>query len=105
MTFPTSSGDPPADHMPARQAGADHPADHMPRRQALVTLGGLGAAALWLCACGRGAAVKAATRTGLGASSSQRNRASAAASCVLTPEVTEGPYYIPNGISDPNIAD
>jgi protocatechuate 3,4-dioxygenase beta subunit len=61
------------------------------RREALIALGGLGAGGLW-----------AATRGPLGPARAATD-ASAAASCVLAPEVTEGPYWIANSLTRRNI--
>jgi protocatechuate 3,4-dioxygenase beta subunit len=64
------------------------------RRDLLVAAGGASAAAV-LAACGRaGAKASGAGRVG-----------SAAATCVLTPEVTEGPYWISNRLTRRNITD
>ena len=66
------------------------------RREALGVLGGLGAGV-----------VLAATRgsTGLARAAAATPEASTAAVCVLSPEVTEGPYWISNHISRRNIRD
>jgi protocatechuate 3,4-dioxygenase beta subunit len=56
------------------------------RREALITLGGLGAGGLLVAA-----------RRPLGLAGAET--ADAASTCVLTPEVTEGPYWIPNGLT------
>jgi protocatechuate 3,4-dioxygenase beta subunit len=56
------------------------------RREALITLGGLGAGGLLVAARGPLGLVRAET-------------ADAASTCVLTPEVTEGPYWIANGLT------
>ena len=59
------------------------------RRDALVVLGGLAAGAAWSLACGSkesGGKTKAATAPA----------APSTASCVLTPQSTEGPYYLPD---------
>jgi protocatechuate 3,4-dioxygenase beta subunit len=65
------------------------------RRDALITLGGLGLGAFLQTACGSGAATVATTS----------RRASSAAVCVLSPEVTEGPYYIANHLTRRDITD
>jgi protocatechuate 3,4-dioxygenase beta subunit len=52
------------------------------RREALIALGGIGASGLWWAACGGRAPTSAA-----------------AATCALTPEVTAGPFWIPNGLT------
>jgi protocatechuate 3,4-dioxygenase beta subunit len=79
------------------------------RRQALSMLGGAGLGALALGACTsddeRGAAATSAPAAGVSAETSQPAAAAAAgevtaamfgaaASCAVTPEQTEGPYYI-----------
>ncbi len=64
------------------------------RRDLLLAAGGAGAAAV-LAACGR------ATAT----SSRSLGTASAARLCVLTPEVTEGPYWIANNLTRRNITE
>jgi protocatechuate 3,4-dioxygenase beta subunit len=66
------------------------------RREALVTLGGLGAGVVW--AATRGSA-------GLARAAVAAPHATAAATCVLTPEVTEGPYWISNHLTRRNIKD
>jgi protocatechuate 3,4-dioxygenase beta subunit len=65
------------------------------RREALITLGGLGAGVVWAATRGAGGMARAATTT----------PAAAAATCVLTPEVTEGPYWIANHLTRTNIRD
>ena len=60
------------------------------RREALITLGGLGAGGLLVAARGPLGLVHAET-------------ADAASTCVLTPEVTEGPYWIANGLTRQDI--
>jgi protocatechuate 3,4-dioxygenase beta subunit len=55
------------------------------RRDALIVLGGAGAAAFWPVSRAFGAIANASSKV-----------ASASAVCVLTPEVTSGPYYIAN---------
>jgi hypothetical protein len=57
------------------------------RREALLALGGVGGAALaW------------AARGPLGVGGGEPEDA-AAATCLLTPEVTEGPYWVPNSLT------
>lgn len=58
------------------------------RRDAIVLLGGLVAGAAWNLSCG--------SKERRGAAAASSPSASSAAACVLTPEVTEGPYYIAN---------
>ena len=65
------------------------------RREALIALGGFGVGA-FLQACGSGGASRA---------SSVQRGASTAAVCVLSPEVTEGPYYIANHLTPRSITD
>jgi len=65
------------------------------RREALLVLGGFGIGFLQ-AACGSGAT----TRSG----STQRS-AGTSATCVLSPEVTEGPYHIANRLTRRNITD
>jgi protocatechuate 3,4-dioxygenase beta subunit len=60
------------------------------RREALIALGGVGVAALWQAACG--------SRTATGTDTTG-TAGSAAVQCVLTPEATEGPYYIPDHVT------
>jgi protocatechuate 3,4-dioxygenase beta subunit len=64
----------------------DSHGEKLRRREALITLGGLGAGGLLVAARGPLGLVRAET-------------ADAAATCVLTPEVTEGPYWIANGLT------
>src|ERR1700674_3087497 len=75
----------------------DEPADlsrhTLRRREMLVVLGGLGVGAAWRLSGGPLLAAAAAPS------------AAAAGSCVLTPEVTEGPYYIANHLTRRNITD
>jgi protocatechuate 3,4-dioxygenase beta subunit len=62
--------------------------EELRRREALIALGGLGAAGLaW------------AARGPLGLAVGGPEDARAATSCLLTPEVTEGPYWIANGLT------
>jgi protocatechuate 3,4-dioxygenase beta subunit len=63
------------------------------RREALIGLGGVGGGALWELLRGGGAVARAATA------------ADAAAACVLSPEVTEGPYWIANHLTRRNITE
>src|SRR5438132_1020203 len=64
------------------------------RREALIALGGLGVGAFLQAACGSGAATRLARTS---------RRATAAATCVLSPEATDGPYYIANHLTRRNI--
>lgn len=64
-----------------------------PRREALVLLAGVGGAAIWRISHGP-SGIALAARTPAAAS---------AASCLLTPEATEGPYYIPNHLTRRNV--
>src|SRR2546423_10221910 len=66
------------------------------RREALVTLGAVGAGVVW--AATRGSA-------GLARAAVAAPHATAAATCVLTPEATEGPYWISNRLTRRNIKD
>jgi protocatechuate 3,4-dioxygenase beta subunit len=59
--------------------------EQMGRREALLTLGGLGAGGLLVATRGPLHVLRAAPAH--------------AASCVLTPEVTEGPYWVPNNLT------
>jgi protocatechuate 3,4-dioxygenase beta subunit len=66
------------------------------RREALAALGGLGAGIVWAATRGSAGIARAATTT---------PEATAAATCVLTPEGTEGPYWISNHLTRRNIKD
>ncbi len=70
----------------------------MSRRSALALFGALGLGSL-AAACSRrlsnGSSSPSASATGSAATASSGANSSAAPSCVLTPEVTEGPYYLP----------
>src|SRR5215216_2181165 len=62
------------------------------RREALLAFGAAAAAALWQIACG----------------SKDSGRAESTSSekvCVLSPEVTEGPYWIPNDLTRRDVTD
>jgi protocatechuate 3,4-dioxygenase beta subunit len=72
-----------------------HPAG-LRRRDVLVMLGGIGAAASWPIS----RAVAAIAKVG-----ADRVIGSAAAACVLTPEVTSGPHYIANHLFRRNISE
>jgi protocatechuate 3,4-dioxygenase beta subunit len=75
------------------------------RRDLVVALGGLGVAALWQAACGSGSS-KNATTARTGATSAAANAQDAAAtSCVLSREVTAGPYYIAKHLTRRDITD
>jgi protocatechuate 3,4-dioxygenase beta subunit len=65
---------------------------HLTRRQALAAAGalGLGASAYGVLGCGG----ETATSTTATSTSNTATEAAAGGSCVLTPEQTEGPYYI-----------
>ncbi|MEA2285902.1 MAG: hypothetical protein QOJ21_1945 [Solirubrobacteraceae bacterium] len=67
------------------------------RREALLALGGLGAGALVLPLAG---GARALARV-----ASVDGQATTAASCVLTREVTEGPYWIANSLTRRNITE
>jgi protocatechuate 3,4-dioxygenase beta subunit len=73
----------------------------VPRREALRLLGGLGAAAagLSLAACGDDGSAAGAT-TAVAAT-----EATAATACILSPEVTEGPYWIDGTLTRRNITE
>ncbi len=67
------------------------------RREALIGLGGLGVAgAIWEATRGSSATRRVVTET---------PRASSAAACILSPEVTEGPYWIPNHLTRRDITE
>jgi protocatechuate 3,4-dioxygenase beta subunit len=66
------------------------------RREALIAFAGVAGGALWQAACGSGASTGAA---------SSSTEAAAASVCVLSPEVTEGPYYIANHFTRRDITD
>ena len=65
------------------------------RRQAIGLLAGLGAGVV-AAACGGGSSSKSASSTTTGSSSAGSSGSTAAtgAACILTPEVTEGPFYL-----------
>jgi protocatechuate 3,4-dioxygenase beta subunit len=66
------------------------------RRQAIGLLAGIGAGVV-AAACGGGSSSKSASSTTTrttSAGASGPTSSTTAAACVLTPEVTEGPYYI-----------
>jgi protocatechuate 3,4-dioxygenase beta subunit len=67
------------------------------RREALVTLGGLGAGVVWAATRGSAGLARAAVAA--------PHATAAATTCVLTPEVTEGPYWISNRLTRRNIKD
>jgi protocatechuate 3,4-dioxygenase beta subunit len=74
----------------------DHNLTGLRRREALIILGGAGGVALWPISRAVGAIAKVSSGDAVG---------SAAAACVLTPEVTSGPYYIANHLFRRNIAE
>ncbi len=65
------------------------------RRQAIGVLAGLGAGVVAV-ACGGGSSSSktASSSTGTGGTSAGSRSSGSTAACVLTPEVTEGPYYL-----------
>ena len=65
------------------------------RRQAIGVLAGLGAGVVAV-ACGGGSSSSktASSSTGTGGTSAGSSSSGSTAACVLTPEVTEGPYYL-----------
>jgi protocatechuate 3,4-dioxygenase beta subunit len=71
----------------------------MRRREALIALGGFTVAALWQAACGSRAATSTKT-TGNAAAG-----AATATHCVLTPEATQGPYYIADDLTRRDITE
>src|SRR5438105_1837484 len=75
------------------------------RRELLVTLGGLGVATLWQAACGSGNSKGAGTSSGGGTTKSAVGGRHATVSCVLSPEVTAGPYYVANHLTRRNVTD
>lgn len=66
------------------------------RREVLAILGGIGAAAWWPTSRALGA---------IGTATADHVAASAATACVLTPEVTSGPYYIANHLLRRNVTE
>jgi protocatechuate 3,4-dioxygenase beta subunit len=72
------------------------------RRELLLALGGVGVAALWQAACGSGNSKSGTTGTTAGTAAHAQD---AAVSCVLSPEATPGPYYIPNHLTRRDITD
>src|SRR6266436_3360105 len=66
------------------------------RREVLVILGGIGAAASWPISRAFGAIAKVSANGVIGWT---------ATACVLTPEVTSGPYYIANHLLRRNITE
>jgi protocatechuate 3,4-dioxygenase beta subunit len=74
------------------------------RREAMIAFGATALAALWEAACGSGASSKVAS-TSTAAPPSSTQETAAAGVCVLSPEVTEGPYYIPNHLTRRDITD
>jgi protocatechuate 3,4-dioxygenase beta subunit len=74
----------------------DHNLIGVRRREALVILGGVGGVAFWPIFRAFGAIAKVSSGDAVG---------SAAAACVLTPEVTSGPYYIANHLFRRNITE
>jgi protocatechuate 3,4-dioxygenase beta subunit len=68
----------------------------MRRRESLIVVGGIAGVALWPVARAVAAMTKASSADAI---------ASAAATCVLTPEVTAGPYYIANHLFRRNITE
>jgi protocatechuate 3,4-dioxygenase beta subunit len=81
--------------MPTPQS-PDRPLQRLRRREALAGLGALAGAAVWQAARGPLSLARAATSP---------SAPTAAASCVLSPEVTEGPYWISNHLTRRNLAD
>jgi protocatechuate 3,4-dioxygenase beta subunit len=75
------------------------------RRDLLVGLGGLGFAALWQAACGSGGSKSATTDATGSTVATTVTGAEAASVCVLSPEVTEGPYYVANHLTRRRITD
>ena len=61
------------------------------RRELLVALAGIGVAGLWQAACGSGDSQSDSST----ATTSTSGADAAPPDCVLTPESTEGPYYLP----------
>jgi protocatechuate 3,4-dioxygenase beta subunit len=74
------------------------------RRELLLALGGLSVAALWQAACGSGGSKSATGTTGTAADTAA-NAQDAAVSCVLSREVTAGPYYVANHLTRRDITD
>jgi protocatechuate 3,4-dioxygenase beta subunit len=72
-----------------------HRPDHLSRREAMGLFAGLGAGVI-AAACGGGSSSKSASSSTTTRTTSARAPSSTASSaaCVLTPEVTEGPYYL-----------
>jgi protocatechuate 3,4-dioxygenase beta subunit len=68
----------------------------MRRRESLIIVGGIAGAALWPVARALGAMAKVNSADAI---------ASAAATCVLTPEVTAGPFYIANHLYRRNVTE
>ncbi|HEV8207216.1 MAG TPA: hypothetical protein VGR04_11075, partial [Acidimicrobiia bacterium] len=71
---------------------ADSP-DLLSRRQAMGLFAGLGAGVVAV-ACGGGSSSKGSSSTTRRTSAGASATTGSSAACVLTPEVTEGPYYL-----------
>jgi protocatechuate 3,4-dioxygenase beta subunit len=77
--------------MASNRSGSEHP---LRRREALIALGGLGAAA-----------GLAAWRTDFAHFGETMTEALAADQCVLSPELTEGPFYVDNAVFRRNVTE
>src|SRR5947209_18952243 len=73
----------------------DIPSRALRRREALIAFAGVAVGGLWQAACGSGNSKTVTSGAGTTTTKSVDGQASAAV-CVLSPEVTEGPYYIAN---------
>jgi protocatechuate 3,4-dioxygenase beta subunit len=80
--------------------GLDPAKSPLRRREALMLFGAAAGGAIWQTACGsKGSSGAAAS------SSSVADGTAAAAVCVLSPEVTEGPYWMANHLTRRDITD
>jgi protocatechuate 3,4-dioxygenase beta subunit len=70
-----------------------HRPDLLSRRQAMGLFAGLGAGVV-AAACGGGSSSKGASSSTRTTSAGASGTTASSAACVLTPEVTEGPYYL-----------
>ena len=114
MTDPRPSTPPPAPNAPLAGDGLDdddRPIGHFLTRREILALFGLSGVSLAAAACAPGSTASPSASASAGSSSSSASASASAVatlggevpSCVVVPELTEGPYYVDTGLERADI--